>query len=230
LTFFRLFPKLDDIEISCYDARSETYEALDGQLVPNTGGLRGRLTLDTFGDERFLRDMIVVFGGMRFTSMNLRKVLRGTPLLLEACGKTLETLRISMDDIPHRLYPQYFSSNTVLRTIEFPMPPTLDPSRGYTRRIELLLSAVTSPAFSEIVIIFSGGDVYRPSKTLASIVRGFCKIKEFKVAFCLETLGDSGAENLRRLTLETGRAAEIGLYDFLPRPPLVFSCPITKYS
>lgn len=101
LDFFRLFPMLDDIEISCYDARWGAYEALDDQLVPVTGGLRGRLTLDTFGEEELLKDMIIAFGGMRFTSMDLRDVLRGMPLLLEACGKTLKTLRISMDDIPH---------------------------------------------------------------------------------------------------------------------------------
>ena len=101
LDFFRLFPKLDDIEISCYDPRWDTHEALGDQLVPITGGLRGRLTLDTFGEEELLKEMIVAFGGMRFTSMDLRDVLRGMPLLLEACGDTLKTLRISMDDIPH---------------------------------------------------------------------------------------------------------------------------------
>ena len=101
LDFFRLFPKLDDIEISCYDARSGAYEALDEKLASVTGGLRGRLTLDTFGEEELLKDMIVAYGGMRFTSMVLRDVLRGMPLLLEACGATLRTLRISMDDIPH---------------------------------------------------------------------------------------------------------------------------------
>lgn len=101
LDFFRLFPKLDDIEISCYDARWGAPEPLDDKLVPITGGLGGRLTLDTFGEEELLMEMIVAFGGIRFTSMDLRDVLRGMPLLLEACGKTLRTLRISMDDIPH---------------------------------------------------------------------------------------------------------------------------------
>lgn len=249
IDFFRLFPKLDDIEISCYDARRMSFEAPEDQIVPVTGGLRGRLTLDTFGEEELLKDMIVAFGGMRFTSMDLRDVLRGMPLLLVACGGTLETLRISMDDIPHpckafdfsvhfpdirthsfsQVYPRYFSCNTALRTIEFPMPPTFDPSRGYTRRIERLLSAITSPTFSEIVIIFSGRDVYRPSETLASIVREFCKVKKFKVAFCLETQGYSRAENLRMLTLETERAAAAGLYDFLPHPPSVFACTMRKY-
>lgn len=79
--------------------------------------------------------------------------------------------------------------------------------------------------------MFSGRDVYRPSESLVSIVREFCKIKEFRVAYCLEMLGDSRAEaeNLRMLTLETERAAVAGLYDFLPHPPLVFSCSMTKY-
>ena len=71
LDFFRLFPKLDDLEILYYGARQEIYEALDSQLVPISGGLRGQLTLYAFGEKGLLEDMIVAFGGMRFTSMDL---------------------------------------------------------------------------------------------------------------------------------------------------------------
>ena len=97
LDFFRLFPKLDDVEILCYGARQETYEALDSQLVPISGGLRGQLTLYRFGEKGLLKDMIVAFGGMRFTSMDLL-VVQGMQLLVEACAGTLETLRICPDD------------------------------------------------------------------------------------------------------------------------------------
>ena len=76
--------------------------------------------------------------------------------------------------------------------------------------------------------MFSESDVDRPSESLASMVREFYEIKEFRVNFCLMTLGDPMVENLRRLTLETERAAAAGLYDFLPCPPLVFSSPAAE--
>lgn len=101
LDFFRLFPKLDDIKIAHYHARPEVHEALDDQLIPIRGGLRGRLILRRFGDQGLLKDIIVAFGGMRFTSMDLRNV-RGTQLLLEACADTLEALHIYPDDIFQR--------------------------------------------------------------------------------------------------------------------------------
>ena len=38
LDFFRLFPKLDDIEIVHYRPRSEAHEPLDSRLIPIGGG------------------------------------------------------------------------------------------------------------------------------------------------------------------------------------------------
>jgi len=91
LDFFRLFPKLDDIIILDYHPGAQAYEALDTQLVPIKGGLRGQLILTSFSDVWLLKDMIVAFGGMRFTSMELQDV-QGIPLLLEACADTLESV------------------------------------------------------------------------------------------------------------------------------------------
>ena len=85
------------------------------------------------------------------------------------------------------------------------------------------LSTITSPSFFEIVVIFSENETGRPSESLAGLVRELYVIKEFSVAFCMETLLEtSRAENQRKLTLETERAVAAGLYGFLPRPPLVF--------
>ena len=99
LDFFRLFPMLDDIEIlDCY-RRHDDEEALEDQLVPVGGRLLGRLALSVFGEERLLKDLVVAFGGMRFTSMDLRDV-RGMEIVLEACACTLEVLRIYPDDTP----------------------------------------------------------------------------------------------------------------------------------
>ena len=99
LGFFMLFPALDDIEISSYYARQDWHEALASKITPIGGGLQGRLTLHTFAGEGLLKDMIVAFGGFRFTSMDLQNV-QGMSLLLEACANTLETLRLHLDYRP----------------------------------------------------------------------------------------------------------------------------------
>ena len=93
LEFLRLFPKLDDIEILHYHSEDEALEALDPWLIPIKGGLRGRLVLRDLGGERLLKDMIVAFGGLRFTSVYLQDV-SGARLLLEACADTLQTVNV----------------------------------------------------------------------------------------------------------------------------------------
>lgn len=93
LDFFRLFPKLDDIRLLHYHTWVGADDGLNTPIVPIKGELRGHLTLKNFGDEELLRDIIVTFGGIRFTSMDLHDVL-GMQLLLEACADTLETVHI----------------------------------------------------------------------------------------------------------------------------------------
>jgi hypothetical protein len=100
LDFFRLFPRLDDIRICGYRDGGGTHETLDGKLEPIGGGLRGHLSLKNFFDEALLKDVIVAFGGMRFTSMRLEGVV-GVPLILEACADTLETVYIYPGDRFH---------------------------------------------------------------------------------------------------------------------------------
>ena len=53
--------------------------------------------------------------------------------------------------------------------------------------------------------------------------------KDFSVAYCLEAPETSRADNQRKLTLKTERAVATGLYDFLPRPPFVFSRPVANH-
>lgn len=100
LGFLKLFPKLDDVKISDY--RAWTEEALDTLPALMEGTLRGRLTLENLDDEVLLKDMIVAYGGMQFTSMDLHHV-QGIQLVLEACADTLETVCIRLDGTPqHR--------------------------------------------------------------------------------------------------------------------------------
>ena len=252
LEFFRLFPKLDDIKISHYHARPESREPLDTQLIPIGGGLRGRLALRRFGDRGLLEDMIIAFGGMRFTSMDLRNV-RGMQLLLEACADTLETLHIYPDDIFQRcervldpqegffdtvanvvlsVYPQQFHllCNTALKSMEVLISAIITPSQTFSRRVEELLLTITSPVFSEIIVIFSERDVHCVSGIFAWILHEMYKVKEFRVAFCLETLEESRVANLHKLISETRAAVRAGTYDFLSCPPSVFSRTVTRYD
>jgi hypothetical protein len=77
--------------------------------------------------------------------------------------------------------------------------------------------------FSEVVVLFDELDVRWPSRDLNEVLREMYKIKRFRVAFRLETLGELGTPSLHQLTLDTRAAVARGAYDFLPSPPLVFS-------
>ena len=247
LDFLRLFSNLDDIKISCYPSGSEAQEELDTQSIPIGRGLRGRLTLVNFGAEGLLKDMIAVLGGMRFTSMDLQNV-RGMRLVLEACADTLETLRIRPDDtyqdckmvsdlwdppnarsdVVLLVSSQYLnlSSNTVLRSLEIRAGSIVSRSQV----IKELLSSITSPVFSEIVVVFSEEDEYR-SWGLAQLAQVVCEmygIKKFRLAFCLEVLEEWRVQNLRLLTKETEDAVARGNFDFLPCPLSVFSRVVTS--
>ncbi|KAF9783267.1 hypothetical protein BJ322DRAFT_1110147 [Thelephora terrestris] len=218
LDFFRLFPKLEDVEILCYDPKRSVSEPLDNQLVPISGGLRGRLTLNMFNEVGLLEDIAVAFGGMRFTSMDLRGTRRVMRFVLNACAHTLEILRIYpqdvFDPVSSRTHEFNLSSNTALRSIEVP-----DSSLIYSTEF---LSTITSPVFSEIVVIFPESGASCTWETLARVMHSLYEIRGFSVVFCLEGSETSRAEGQRELTVETEKAVAAGLYDFLPHPPLVF--------
>ena len=93
-----LFPNLQDLKL-CYPIPSQEQESTaDSTLVPLfVPPLRGRLTLTCFTREALLKDMIALFGGLRFKYMDLFRV-KGVPLLLDACAETLETLRLYPTD------------------------------------------------------------------------------------------------------------------------------------
>jgi hypothetical protein len=249
LDFFRLFPRLDDVMICEYSDDGEYHEALDDMLIPIGGGLRGQLNLKNFHDEWLLKDMIVAFGGMRFTSMRLESVL-GVPLILKACADTLQTvyihpgnrfrpgkiipfLRVHIPDartdvtlsVPPPLFD--FSHCTALRSLEIPLHSTFPPSDYYALTIRAL-STITSPAFSEIVIVFVTASCWQ--KSLAEVLVQLYKIKEFRVVFCLQVSEESRALLLQRLTLGTRKAVAEGTYDFLPCPPLVCSRPVSSFD
>lgn len=93
-----LFPNLQDLKI-CYPLPREEQESTDDStLVPLfIPPLGGRLTLTCFRREALLKEMIALFGGLRFRCMDLFRV-KGVRLLLDACAETLQTLRLYPTD------------------------------------------------------------------------------------------------------------------------------------
>ena len=93
-----LFPNLQDIKLSYATPEEEQDGVDDVSLVPlSVPPLRGCLTLTCFTREKLVRDMIVLFGGLRFRSMDIYMVTC-VQLLLDACAETLEAMRLYPSD------------------------------------------------------------------------------------------------------------------------------------
>jgi len=94
LCFIGLFPNLQDLKL-CYPSPTEEREGtIDVDLVPlSVPPLRGRLTLICFTRKKLVKDMIALFGGLRFHYMHLFRV-KCVRLLLDACTETLEPLQL----------------------------------------------------------------------------------------------------------------------------------------
>ena len=91
--FIGLFQQLEDLELH-FGWRHRQGEPVDDWApIPDfVPPLRGRLAM-SYSRRELLEDMIGLFGGIRFRSMDLFCV-SGMELLLEACVGTLETLRL----------------------------------------------------------------------------------------------------------------------------------------
>ena len=97
--FIGLFQHLEDLKL-LYTGVHFWGESTNDDLTltpPFVPPLRGRLTMTRFTMVGLLKDMIDLFGGIRFRHMDLFNV-HGTQLLLHACAKTLETLRLYPTD------------------------------------------------------------------------------------------------------------------------------------
>ena len=95
--FIGSFRHLEDLEI--YELKAREREATDDPMLipPFSPPLRGKLVVMHLERAGFLRDMICLFGGIRFRYMALFDV-NELRLLLRACAGTLETLRLNMMD------------------------------------------------------------------------------------------------------------------------------------
>ena len=95
--FIGLFRHLEDLKI-LYD-KPDPHEEPEDDLTlipPSIPPLRGQLTMCSTG-VGLLKDMIDMFGGIRFRYLDIFNV-GGTGLLLGACAQTLETLRLYPTD------------------------------------------------------------------------------------------------------------------------------------
>lgn len=94
--FFSFFPNLDDIEVRSL-TRTRT-GAPDDPLVPfSAPKLQGQLTLSSFTAVGTWEDLDAS-SGLRFHTIHLYPVSKCASVLLAACAKTLETLRIQPSD------------------------------------------------------------------------------------------------------------------------------------
>jgi hypothetical protein len=96
--FIGLFSNLQDLKLHYPVLRDEEEDTLDTTPDPlSSPPLRGRLTLTLFTREQIVKDMVTLFGGLRFCHMDLFGV-KCLPLLLEQCAGTLETLKLYPTD------------------------------------------------------------------------------------------------------------------------------------
>ena len=96
--FIGLFQHLEDLKLLYQQSDPQEEPANDLTLIPLFAPpLRGQLTMTSFTRVELLKDMIDLFGGLRFCRMNLCNV-NGMRLLLDTCANTLETLRLYPGD------------------------------------------------------------------------------------------------------------------------------------
>jgi hypothetical protein len=92
------FPNLQDLKLCYPEPLNEEESAADSAPTPlHKPPLCGRLTLTCFTREEIVKDMVTLFGGLRFRYMDLFRV-KCVKLLLDACAETLETLRLYPTD------------------------------------------------------------------------------------------------------------------------------------
>ena len=181
--FISLFQHLQDLKLLYNWVEYRKEPVNDLTLIPAcVPPLRGRLTMTCFTRVRLLKDMISLFGGIRFRHMDLFHV-KGMRLLLDACTDTLESLRLyptdplgkwlllrgvqfMTDDFTAKSSLQYFSlsRHKSLRTLETTAssmnsawdnsPDTASSLLGH------VLSTITSPVFSEVIVFYRDYSFY----------------------------------------------------------------------
>jgi hypothetical protein len=269
-----MFKHLEDLKLLYDRVDSQGEPADDPTLVPPfIPPLRGRLTVTCFTRVGILKDMVELFGGIRFRYMDLFNVV-GTRLLLDACAETLETLRLyprdprgkelSLGGLQLWTYDLAavssirdfdLSRNKFLRTLEV-TGSDIDcglhwagSPKTAARLLIYALSTITSPAFTEVTVIYretmfyglvppwqDWPVLYRPSPAKVAadaswfnrrfeVLHVMRKVRDFRLVLCLEA-----CDRLREYTmgvLKRAVAAEKAKrrFDDTYRDPLVIYSP-----
>ena len=178
--FIGLFQQLDHLKLA-YDRGGVQNEPADDLTLfpPFVPPLRGNLTLVCFRRVGLLKDMIRLFGGIRFRSMNIFHT-DGMRLLLDTSAKTLKTVMLYPDpygkQLPlkcvqvlakdpaatYSLEDFNLSRNESLRTLIISassVSRTLaNDSPDATTFLNHVLSTVTSTAFLKVFVVYSAAN------------------------------------------------------------------------
>lgn len=227
--FLSLFPNLDDINITYF--RPLIYQYFDGELVPfSAPKLRGDLTLRASSSIEIWLYLIAACGGLRFRYMELYRVGDCAHTLLEECAGTLETLKFHVADCQD-LSPSSSNLNLsrlkVLRSLE--VGDWIIPFQDADARrvIVEVFSTITSPVFSELVIVLRSDLFIRFLLDPMSfdVLRMMHKVRPFKLVFLLHIYSPpNGGEWMFERAFEP--ASKRGLFNFLDSPPVVRSAKI----
>ena len=89
-----------------------------------------------------------------------------------------------------------------------------------------LLPTITSPVFSDIVIVVQGRIIQNPRSfrhVLFKMMRDLYEVKPFRLVFCLEVWDGDREDAIKRLKEYIDGEAAKGVLEFLPCPPLIIS-------
>ena len=239
--FLSLFSNLDDIEIRFAYVHTYNPTTPNTELVPYSAPkLRGRLVLSGFSWAETLTRLIAASGGLRFRHIDLGGGPCCAPLLLKACAETLETLRFDaredsfskqfcIDPSPHSgswsTEDLNLSHLKVLRSLQIKGLVTNPKARDHRPVVVVKpFLTITSPVFSELVIIHTGISIYLPQEvTLFETLRKMNEVRHFKLVFSVEAEDERGAR--RELAVALDSAAAKRLLDFLNSPPTIRTAP-----
>ena len=176
--FIGLFQHLQDLELFYNNPSSWEDPVGDPTLVPAfVPPLQGWLKISRFKKVGLLKDMIDLFGGLRFRCINLDDVDE-MRLLLDACAKTLEVVVLNptdprgeplslkgmkalANDFAAKSSPRdfYLSRNKSLRILQVQAnffactsnDGSPDTASGF---LKYVLSTITSSTFSKVVVLY----------------------------------------------------------------------------
>ncbi|KAF9789279.1 hypothetical protein BJ322DRAFT_1041722 [Thelephora terrestris] len=242
LYFIGLFPNLQDLKLHCCRSIGELKAPADATLIPlSTPPLRGWLRLICFKEDEIVKDMVTLFGGLRFRYLDLAEV-SCTQLLLYECAGALETLRLyptGDSHVNHHARQDLdLSQNKSLRTLEttvglmdlshlralqFPKTvpsfiPTLDVIITYR---DCDFGGWGCRGFGPKAYFTSGENYLQGIYSGFRVLREMYSMQEFRLVFCADVSDDNILRALQELEIMVRREEARGAFDYLRYRPIV---------